>query len=137
VKPKIGYSRRWDKWILDAYGGVWFYTTNSQSFNVPVPTPQSEAPIGSFEGHLSRDFGNRWWASLDGNFWFGGTTTLNGIRNPATHQTSSRLGGTFAIPVTRHQSIKAAYSRGTYIRFGGNYHNLQVAWQYSWFGWPK
>jgi hypothetical protein len=77
------------------------------------------------------------WASLDGNFWFGGVTSLNGVRNPETRQTSSRLGGTFALPITEHQSIKIAYSKGTYIRFGGDYQNLQVAWQYSWVGWPK
>jgi hypothetical protein len=137
VKPELGYSRRWDKWILDAYGGVWFYTTNPQFFAGAAPLPQSEAPIGSFEGHLSRDFGRRYWASLDGNFWFGGTTTLNGIQNSATRQTSSRLGGTFSMPISKHQSVKVAYSRGTYIHFGGNYQNLQVAWQYSWLGRPR
>jgi len=36
------------------------------------------------------------------------------------------------VPLTSHQSMKFAYSRGTYIRFGGNYNNVQVAWQYSW-----
>lgn len=138
LKPELGFSRRRGKWILDAYGGVWFYTTNSAFFNVPVPSPQTEAPIGSFEGHLSRDLGKpRWWASLDGNLWFGGTTTLNGIRNPATRQTSSRVGGTFSFPISKHQSIKVAYSKGTYVRFGGDYQNVQVAWQYSWIGWPK
>lgn len=136
VKPELGYSRRWGKWMLDAYGGIWFYTTNPQFFSVPAPGPQSQSPIGSFEGHLSRDFGRRYWVSLDGNFWFGGTTTLNGIQNPSTRQSSSRLGGTFSVPISKHQSLKVAYSRGTYIRFGGNYQNLQVAWQYSWLGKP-
>jgi hypothetical protein len=137
-KPEIGYSYRWDKWLADAYAGVWFFTTNPTFFNTPVPSPQFESPIGSFEAHLSRDLGKpRFWASLDGNFWFGGTTTLNGIQNPVTRQTSSRLGGTLSVPVTSHQSFKFAYSRGTYIRFGGDYHNVQVAWQYSWIGWPK
>ena len=138
IKPEIGYSRRlWREWILDLYGGAWFYTTNSEFPARPLPLPQTEAPIGSFEGHLSRNFGQRTWASLDGNYWFGGITTLNGVRNPGTRQSSSRLGGTFAFPITSHQSIKIAYSGGTLIRFGGNYQNLQVAWQYSWFGWPK
>jgi hypothetical protein len=137
-KPEIGYSRRWGKWVLDAYGGAWFFTTNSASFAGPVPKPQTESPIGSFEGHLSREFKNpRCWASLDGNYWFGGATTLNGIRNPSTRLSSSRIGGTFSLPITKHQSLKFAYSGGTYIRFGGNYQNLQVAWQYSWIGWPK
>jgi hypothetical protein len=138
-KPEVGYSRRWGSWVLDGYGGVWFFTTNNASFNTPIPSPQTEAPIGSFEGHLSRQLGRnpRCWASLDGNFWFGGTTTLNGITHPESRQTSSRLGGTFALPITKHQALKFAYSAGTYIRFGGNYQNVQVAWQYSWIGWPK
>ena len=134
-KPELGYSGRKGRWIVDGYAGVWFYTTNSAFFNKPLPTPQTEEPIGSFEGHLSYDFPKgRMWASLDGNFWFGGVTSLNGIRNPATRQTSSRIGGTFSVPISKHQSLKMSYSDGTYIRFGGNYNNLSVAWQYSWLG---
>jgi len=91
-KPEFGYSRRWSHWVLDGYGGAWFYTKNPAEFHLPHPTPQTQEPIGSFEGHLSRDFGRGTWASLDGNFWFGGVATLGGIRNPATRQTSWRLG---------------------------------------------
>jgi len=54
--PEFGYSERWGNWLLDAYAGVWFYTTNSASYDLPVAKPQSEEPIGSFEGHLSYDF---------------------------------------------------------------------------------
>jgi len=135
-KPELGYSGRKGNWLIDAYGGVWFYTTNSAFFNKPLPTPQTEEPVGSFEGHLSYDIpgSKRLWASLDGNFWWGGITALNGIRNNDSRQTSSRIGGTFSFPIAKHQSIKIAYSDGTYIRFGGNYQNLQVAWQYSWIG---
>jgi len=124
--------------VLDGYAGVWFYTTNPAYFDIPSTQPQTEEPIGSLEGHFSYDFtrDRRGWASLDGNFWWGGITALNGIRNPITKQTSSRIGGTVAIPITKHQSIKVAYSDGTYIRFGGNYQNVQIAWQYSWVGTP-
>jgi hypothetical protein len=135
-KPEFGYSRRWGNWVLDGYGGVWLYTRNAAEFNIPRPAPQTEEPIGSFEGHLSRDFGRGTWVSLDGNFWWGGVTTLNGIRNPATLQTSSRLGGTAGLRVSKHQSLKVNYSGGTYVRFGGNYHNVSLAWQYSWVGRP-
>jgi hypothetical protein len=143
-KPELGYSQRWGNIILDGYAGVWFYTTNPQYYHPPNPLPQTESPIGSFEGHLSYDFhrfgwlkGKRGWASLDGNFWFGGITALSGIQNLATKQTGSRIGGTVSLPYSKHQSIKIAYSDGTYIRFGGNYQNVQVAWQYSWLGRPK
>jgi len=136
-KPEFGYSGRWGHWVLDGYGGVWFYTTNSADFHIPRPAPQTQDPVGSFEGHLSRDFGRGTWESMDGNFWWGGVTTLNGIRNPATRQTSSRLGGTAAFRVSKHQSLKVNYSGGTYIRYGGNWQNLSVAWQYSWLGKPQ
>lgn len=138
LKPELGYSHLWSKWILDGYGGVWFFSRNSAFPATPLPMPQKEGPIGSFEGHLSRNLGSpRLWASLDGNFWFGGTTSLGGIQKPQTRQTSSRIGATLSVPVSKHQSLKFAYSKGSYVRFGGDYQNVQVAWQYAWIGWPK
>ena len=135
-KPEVGYSERWGNWLLDAYGGVWFYTENPAYFSVPSSKPQTKEPIGSFEGHVSRNFGPGTWVSLDGNFWWGGVTSLSGVQNLATRQTSSRLGGTFAWRVAKHQSLKVSYNDGTYVRFGGNYHSVQAGWQYSWIGWP-
>jgi len=140
-KPELGLSRRWGSWLLDTYGGAWFYTANPDFYNVPIPRRQTQDPVGSFEGHLSHDFRKFYgirrlgaWASLDGNFWWGGVTSLNGIQNPQTRQTASRIGGTVSVPLTQRQSIKVSYSNGTYVRYGGDYQNLQVAWQYSWIG---
>lgn len=136
-KPEIGYSERWGHWVLDGYAGIWFYTTNPASFDGPTVAQQSEAPIGAFEGHLSYDIRPRLWISLDANFWVGGVTSLSGVQDLQTKQTGSRLGATASIPISKHQSIKASYSDGTYIRFGGNYHAISLAWQYSWIGRPN
>ena len=141
-KPEFGYSQRWGgKWIVDGYAGVWFFTTNNDFWGHNVYYPgtrsQTQKPIGAFEGHLSYDFKPGYWVSLDGNFWAGGSTTVAGIENPLTKQFNSRIGGTGAFRITRHQSLKFSYSNGTYIRFGGNYQNVSGAWQYSWLGRPK
>jgi hypothetical protein len=136
-KPELGYSERWGHWVLDGYAGVWFYTTNSAFYDGPVTKPQNEAPVGSLEGHLSYDVKPRLWVSLDGNFWWGGITSLSGIQNLETKQTGSRIGGTASFPISKHQSMKVSYSDGTYIRFGGNYQSASVAWQYSWLGRPN
>jgi hypothetical protein len=94
-KPEFGYSERWGNWMLDTYAGVWFYTTNQACG--PVGKPQNESPIGSFEGHFSNDFKRPGtWVSFDGNFWWGGLTSLSGIRNLTTEQVGSRIGGTAA-----------------------------------------
>jgi hypothetical protein len=137
-KPELGYSQRFGHYIVDAYAGGWFFTQNSDFWSRNVYYPgtrsQSQAPIGAFEGHLSYSFKPRLWASLDGNYWFGGETSINGVVNPFSQLSNSRLGGTVSVPITKHQSLKFAYSNGTYIRFGGNYQNVSVAWQYFWIG---
>lgn len=140
-KPEFGYSERWGHWVLDGYGGAWLYTTNPSYFShnafVPGNQTQSQKPIASFEGHLSYDVRQRLWVSLDGNFWYGGRTSLNGVENSSTLQRNSRIGATASIPLSKRQSLKFSYSNGTYIRFGGNFQNVAVAWQYSWLGKPN
>ena len=140
-KPELGWSQRRGHWVLDTYGAVWFFTTNHEFFSHnqfnPGVTVQSEAPVGAFEGHLSYDVKPRLWASLDGNFWFGGKTSLNGVEKPGTVQRNSRIGGTVSVPVSKHQSLKFSYSNGAYIRYGGNYQNISAGWQYSWLGRPN
>jgi len=136
-KPEFGYSERWGNWVLDGYAGVWLYTANPRFFSIPHPQPQTEEPVGSFEGHLSYDVKPRLWFSLDGNFWFGGITSLNGLANSDTRQSSSRIGATASFPLNKNQSVKVSYNNGTYVRFGGDYQNVSVAWQYVWLGRPK
>jgi hypothetical protein len=137
-KPEVGYSERWGKWVLDAYAACWFFTTNNDFFSrneyYPGTRSQTEQPIAAIEGHLSYDFKPRLWASLDGNFWVGGKTSVDGVENPATLQRNSRIGGTFSTPISKHQSLKFSYANGAYIRFGGDYQAFSVAWQYSWIG---
>jgi hypothetical protein len=141
IKAELGYSRRWGHWILDGYGGVWFFTTNSEFFShnqfSPGTNTQSQSPTGSFEGHLSYDFKPRLWVSFDANFWFGGSTSINGAINEATLQRNSRIGATASIPLSRRQAIKLSYNNGAYIRYGGNYQNVSIGWQYSWLGRPN
>ncbi len=144
IKPELGLSRRWGQWVLDTYGAVWFFSTNSDFFSrnqfFPATNTQSQKPIGTLEGHLSYDFKKgspRSWVSIDGNFWYGGRTSLNGIENPATLQANSRVGATASIPVSKHHSVKFSYSYGAIARYGGQFQNVSLAWQYSWLGRPN
>jgi Putative MetA-pathway of phenol degradation len=140
-KPEFGYSQRWKKLVADGYVGMWFFTTNNDYWSrnqfYPGTRSQTQKPMVALEGHLSYDFKPKLWVSFDGNFWEGGTTSVAGIENSLTKQQNSRLGATAAVPITRHQSLKFSYNNGAYIRFGGNYQNVSVAWQYSWLGRPN
>jgi hypothetical protein len=140
-KPELGYSGRFGNFILDGYASVWFFTTNPEFFSrnqyVPGTQSQTQEPVFAFETHLSYDVGPRFWVSLDGNFWRGGRTSLNGVQNPATLQQNSRIGVTASLPLTRRQALKLGYAAGAYVRFGGDYKIASIAWQYSWVGSPK
>lgn len=140
-KPELGLSRKWGHWVIDTYGGMWLFTTNHDFFSrnqfSPGTNTQKQNPTFAFEGHLSYDVKPRLWASLDGNFWVGGRSSLNGVENPSTLQRNSRVGGTFSVPVSKHQAVKVSYNRGAYIRYGGNYQNVSIGWQYSWIGRPN
>jgi outer membrane putative beta-barrel porin/alpha-amylase len=137
-KPELGVSQRFGHWVVDGYAAVWFFTTNPEFFSrnayVPGVQQQSQKPIAAFETHVSYDVRPRLWISLDGNFWYGGRTSLNGVENPATLQKSSRIGLTASFPLTKHQALKAGYADGAYVRFGGDYKIASLAWQYSWAG---
>jgi hypothetical protein len=139
-KPEIGYSGRFGHFLVDAYAAVWFFTRNPDFFSrnefVSGTHAQTQDPIYAFETHLSYDVRPRFWVSLDGNFWYGGRTSLDGVENPATLQQSSRIGITASIPITRRQAIKLGVADGAYIRFGGDYTIVSLAWQYSWIGKP-
>lgn len=135
-KPELGYSERWGNWVLDAYAAVWFFTRNHEFFShnsfFPGTRQQTQEPIGVIETHLSYDVKPRLWVSFDGNFWYGGKTTLNDVQNPNTLQKNSRIGATAAMPISQHQSLKFSYDWGAIVRFGGKYQAVGIAWQYAW-----
>jgi len=140
-KPEIGYSQRWNHWVLDGYAGVWFFTTNPEFFShnqsFPGDRSKTQSPVTALETHLSYDVRPRLWISLDANYWAGGEVSVNGVANGASYQRSSRVGITASIPLTAHQSIKISYSDGAYVRYGGNYQEVFASWQYGWVGWPQ
>ena len=140
-KPEVGLSRLWGHWVVDTYAGMWLFTSNKEFFShnqfSPGTNLQKQESMWAFEGHLSYDVKPRLWASLDGNFWVGGRTKINGVRNLNSLQRNSRIGATVSLPVSKHQSLKFSYNRGAYIRYGGNFNNVSAGWQYSWLGRPN
>lgn len=138
-KPEIGFTRRTGPLMIDAYAGVWFFTTNDEFFT-PVPggppAVRTQEPIGAFEFHVSYDVRPRLWISADINYWRGGKSSVNGVTNNSTLQANSRFGITGSVPLTSHQSVKVSYSDGVVVRIGGNYKILSIGWQYGWLGMP-
>jgi len=73
------------------------------------------------------------WGAVDGTYYLGGRTTINGI-SENNMQENSRVGATFALPVSKRNSIKFYVSTGLSTRTGSNFTTGGIAWQHRWGG---
>jgi hypothetical protein len=128
-RPEIGVSRSVRSWLLEMDVSSWFFLQNSNFFHGQV---REQAPIGSVQAHVSYTFRPGLWLALDGTYYTGGRTHVNGIRGNDLQQ-NARLGTTLALPITRSQSVKVSYSKGAVTRVGGNFTSFAVAYQLRWF----
>lgn len=128
LKPEIGLSHLLGKWTLEIYGGVWLFTDNDDFYGGKT---REQAAIGSLQIHVLYTFKPRLWVAVDGNFYSGGRTTVDGVAN-LDLQKNSRLGTTFSYPLGPRQSLKIALSRGAYTTVGADFTSLVVGYQYLW-----
>lgn len=54
------------------------------------------------------------------------------FRTPTYLQQNVRVGLTFALPLTRAQSLKFQYTRGAITRVGGDFTSLAATYQFRW-----
>ena len=134
-RPELAISQPMGKrWLIDVYGGVWFFTDNSVFF--PGNARRSQKPMSAIQAHLSYNISLRAWVALDATFYAGGQSSVNGIVKD-DRQENSRLGITVVVPVKKYNSIKFAISRGAIVRIGQNFTTASIAWQRSWLGKPR
>jgi len=129
-KPEIGYSSVRKNWIFDMAAGVWLFTTNNDGYQ---GTTQRQDPIASLQGHVSYNFPKGIWLALDGNYFAGGRTSVNGV-DQSDLQENSRWGLTLSLPLVRRHSLKLAAHTGAFTRTGADFDVGSIAYQYQWGG---
>jgi hypothetical protein len=132
-KPEFGYSSIRGKWIFEGAIGVWLFTDNTDFAGGAV---REQDPVGSIQGHLSYNLKPTLWLALDGNYFTGGETTINGLDKQDLQRTS-RVGMTLSLPLRRRHSLKIAAHTGAYTRVGADFDIVTVAYLYQWGGRSK
>jgi hypothetical protein len=127
-RPELGVSKAWGPWTVEVAPSVTFFTDNPDFFN---GSTFAQAPIYLVQGHIIHNFESGMWMSLDGTYFVGGRTTVNGARGD-NEQAITRAGLTLALPVDRQNSIKLNASTGISTRTGSEFSAVGVAWQYRW-----
>jgi hypothetical protein len=90
-----------------------------------------QSPIGSVQAHVIYNFRPGLWLALDGTYYQGGRSHLDGVRQ-ANLQQNSRVGVTLALPLNRWQSLKFVYDRGAIVRVGGKFSAFSATYQLRW-----
>ena len=129
-KPELGISKTLSHFQLELTAGASFYTVNNKFYQGKT---RSQEYIGSLQGHVEYNFRHGIWAAVDGTYYWGGSTTLDGVEGNDL-QKNTRLGCTLAIPMSLHQSLKLYFSTGVSTRTGSDFDLIGVVWQYRWGG---
>ena len=127
-KPELGVSKALGAWTLEAAAGVTFYTDNDAFAGNGV---RRQDPLYSVQWHAIYNFNPKLWAALDGTYYTGGRTTVNGVLGDDL-QSNSRWGGTLAYSIDRLNSLKLYYSSGLAARTGTDFQIVGLAWQHRW-----
>lgn len=127
-KPEVGISKKFGRLFLEAAGGVSIYTTNTDFYGGKTLL---QSPVGFVQSHVIYTFKKGIWIAVDGTYYWGGSTTVNGVKGDNL-QKNSRIGITCALPLSMHQSLKLNLSTGVWIRTGSDFNVISLAWQYRW-----
>ena len=127
-RPEFGVSKAWGPWTLEVAPSVTFFTVNPDFFN---GKKFEQAPLYLVRTSLIHSFDSGVWISLDGLYFRGALTTVNGDKGD-NEQENVRAGVTLALPIDRQNSIKLNAGTGVYTRTGSQLSNIGIAWQYRW-----
>lgn len=83
---------------------VWFFTDNKDF----VGKTMSTKPKYQLEAHLTRDFMERMWGSLDVISYLGGKTTVDGVEGDALNNLG--MGGTLGYHINDNMQLALSYS---------------------------
>jgi hypothetical protein len=131
MRPELGISHVVGKWTFELAGAVAFFTTNDDFF--PGGKKREQAPIYSVQGGVVRSLPHGMWMSLNGTYFAGGRSTIDGVQTD-DRQSNSRAALTLTIPASRKQSVKLFAATGVSTRTGGDYNIYNITWQYRWGG---
>jgi hypothetical protein len=127
-KPELGISKAWGPWTFELAPSITILSENKDFFG---GNTFSQAPFYAVQAHVLYTFHSGIWMALDGVYFAGGHTALNGVKSD-NQQVNTRAGFTVALPVDRNNSLKLSASTGITTRTGSEFSAIGIAWQYRW-----
>ena len=87
-KPELGISKAWGPWTFELAPSVTFFSNNTDFVG---GNTFAQAPFYAVQGHILYTFQSGVWMALDGVYFAGGRTALNGVKSD-NEQANTRAG---------------------------------------------
>lgn len=117
-----------NKLVLEAHFTSWFYGDNDEFL---VDSTSSQEPLFGGQIHATYIFKPGVWLAGSIGGVNGGVVKIDGEEKPA--QNNNRYGLAFAYRVSKHSSLKLAWTNALITTFGGDFNSLLLAYQFIWF----
>ena len=130
IKPQIGVSHRYEKWFLEAYASMWFFTINKDFYG---GNELKQNTIYTLKIHVIRSLPKGIWLAANAGYANGGIANVNGAERES-HISTFRLGGTVSVPLGLHHSIKLFGFATIRMDKGSDFSLLSLAYQFRWGG---
>ena len=127
-KPEIGASMPFGAWELDLSISAKIFTDNN---DLQGNKTFAQDPIYNVQSHLIYDFGPGHWISLNGNYFWGGDTFVDGEQT-ANKEANYRAGITYSKAINSQHSFKLLANKGITTNRGNDSVVYAIAWAYRW-----
>ena len=125
LKAGMGLSKRISNFVGEIAIDAEVYTNNDDF----LLGKRKQDAIFSTQLHLIYNLPKHMWIALDTNYYFGGENTLSGVKQ-SDELENSRTGLTFALPLSKSNSLKFYGSKGIFARAGSSFDTFGIVWQY-------
>lgn len=126
ARAELGYiTALTPRLLLELQAGAWFMTDNDDFLGLK----REQEPIFAFQANLVRRFSPGFWLSLDGNFYRGGRSHIDGVRLNDL-QRDSRIGLSVAMPVLQRNAVKVSVAYGSLNDSDESFTRFTVALQH-------
>jgi hypothetical protein len=120
-KPKLGYMiPLTQKWLVELDLGMWIFGDNDEFLG----KTRKQNPIFASEFHLVRRFTPGFWAAIDLNYFWGGSTNL--VEQDL--QRNSKIGCTIAYPFAGRHVLKGGFNMGVVTESGDDFQSFTLSY---------
>jgi hypothetical protein len=132
-KPEFGVSYPFGSdrdWVLDGYANIIFFTDNTTYHGKEI---LRQEPLPGFEAHISHDFTQNFWASLDLRYAFRGGTFVDSVNQDDAQE--SLVGGAEATwSPTSNQTLVFVWAKALVYKNAPSESGVALKYIYQWGG---